>query len=530
MPVITLGEVLIVLGLLVWTIHSFLKVAGGPKGAKAFDNYIANFFTSILGIAVALLGNVENQLLPIVQAFTNSVQTLGPSMNATMKAPAAALADAILSTAAHSLEGKTNIKPSDWNAIAGDAMADAVGFGLGSFATSAAFEAAFPEKLNTLNSLGPMLATLSGFEEVSRAAIRPVLINGIAVPAGYDSNSKFRSHLPALGATLALWARRKITNAERDTLLAYNGMSPDWVAALQAGAYRPLQPRMLVNLLRDQPIDRATLVAMLEDAALSPANVQLLADKIIYNSDANVRNSLLSALITGYGKGVTSDQELNDALTQFNFSSEAKQYVTAHVLILRREVLAAEAEKTVVPLVANGNVSADEGLQQLEAAGVQPWYAELQITLATTRATIHAAKLEAAAERKLTLARQREATRAAVAEFEVGTLDAAALTAALLLAGLDPVLAASVVAVEEAKRAGRLRVVYGQLLSPADAKLLTEKVAAIEQQTKDQLITLGQAAAQLTGLNIDAPEIEALIARWAATLKKSPGAAVLLPP
>jgi len=227
---------------------------------------------------------------------------------------------------------------------------------------------------------------------------------------------------------------------------------------------------------------------------------------------------------------VISDQELSDALTQFNFAAEARQYVTAHVLILRREVLAAEAEKTVVPLVANGNISADEGLQQLEAAGVQPWYAELQITLATTRATIHAAKLEAAAERKAELARQRNLTRAAVAEYQSGAIDAAALTAALLVLGLDASLVASIVAVQTATRQGRLRLVYGQLLSPGDAKLLTEKVAAIAQQTKDQLITLDQAQAQLAALNVDQAEAEALVARWAATLKKSPGAAVLLTP
>ena len=375
-----------------------------------------------------------------------------------------------------------------------------------------------------------MIATAAGFEEITARALGPFLDAIIRNRAIQDANRNWPTRVPPGPQGLALFARRKISQAQADQLQGFAGLDPDWRPPMYEGAYRPLQPRVVVNAFLDQPIDRPTLLALLEDAALSPVNVQTMADAIIYKSIANVRNSYLSALIAGYGKGIIADQELSDALTQFNFSAEAKQYVTAHVLILRREVLATEAEKTVVPLVANGNITPDEGLQQLEAAGVQSWYAELQITLATTRATIHAAKLEAAAERKAELARQRNLTRAAVAEFQSGAIDEAALTAALIALGLDASLVASIVAVQTATRQGRLRLVYGQLLSPADAKLLTEKVAAIAQQTKDQLITLDQARAQLAALSVDQAEAEALVARWAATLKKSPGADVYQTP
>lgn len=375
-----------------------------------------------------------------------------------------------------------------------------------------------------------MIATSSGFDEITQRALGPFLNAIIHNRAYQDANQKWPTRVPPAPQGLALWARRKITNPERDLLLDYGGLDPTWRPGMEAGAFRPVQPRAIVNAFLDQPINRANLVAMLEDAALSPANVQLMADAIIYKSDANVRNSYLSALVTGYGKGVVSDQELADALTQFNFSQQAKQYVTSHVLILRREVLAAEAEKTIVPLVANGNITAQVGLQQLEAAGVQPWYAQLQVDLATTRATIHGIKLAAEAARHLAVAREREAQRAAVAQFEDGTINATGLSAALLLAGIDPLIAGMVVSVETAKQAGRMQVVFNQLLPPLQAKVLRETVAAIEQQTKDQLITLGQAATHLQALNLDQAEIDALVARWAATLKKSPGAAVYQTP
>jgi len=57
--------------------------------------------------------------------------------------------------------------------------------------------------------------------------------------------------------------------------------------------------------------------------------------------------------------------------------------------------LASEVEKQVIPLIANGNITADDGFQQLEAAGIQDWYANLVVTLATTKAEIHQAKIDA---------------------------------------------------------------------------------------------------------------------------------------
>ena len=491
----------------------------GDKNRKAVATWLANWTTAGVEAAIPILDVLDSTLQPIVTAFIGA-----------RKAPAADLAAAALKLATNSLEGKTNIKPADWNAIAGEAMADAFGFGLGSFATAAAFEAAFPEKLNTLNGLGPMLATLSGFDEVTKAAIRPVLVNGIAIPAGYDSNSKFRSRLPALGATLELWARRKITDADRDTLLAYNGMSPDWVAALDAGAYRAVQPRTLVQMFLDQPIDQAQLTAMLQDTAMSPANVQVLSDAITYKSISNVRNAYLSALISGYQKGVVGDDELNQAMTDFNFSPQAQQYVRAHVLILRREVVAAEAEKQVIPQIVAGIIPPETALQQLELAGVQPWYAELVTQLAGVRAEVAVTKKELKAEEKLAAKRQTALQRTALADFANGTLDAAGLGAALIAAGLDPVIAAAVVAEKTATQSGRLRLLYKQLLLPADAKLLTERIDAITAQLKEQLINYQQALAQIKALGVDDADANAIVARTAAAIAAASTVGTLINP
>lgn len=95
---------------------------------------------------------------------------------------------------------------------------------------------------------------------------------------------------------------------------------------------------------------------------------------------------------------------------------------------------------------------------------------------------------------------------------------------------MDPLLVASIVELQRITRFGRARYIYGQVLLPQAYRLLQERVAAIEQQLKKQLITLASAQQQLTQLGIDKPEVDAMSARWEATLLKTPGAAQLINP
>jgi len=108
-------------------------------------------------------------------------------------------------------------------------------------------------------------------------------------------------------------------------------------------------------------------------------------------------------------------------------------------------------------------------------------------------------------------------------------LTAAALTAALIAIGLDPQLAELATAVAVARQAGTLSHVYGQLLSPTAALVLRERVTAVEDQMKKQLITIDEARSGLNDLGIPVPNRDALLAAWAALIVKQPAHAVLLP-
>jgi hypothetical protein len=397
-------------------------------------------------------------------------------------------------------------------------MGRALELGMGAHMIAVLPELAYFTKQLGLNATAALLAEMAGFHEIMTQVHRPFMSAAIGRPAGYSFNRKYPSALPAFGNGLALFSRRKMLQTDAQHLLDSAGYNRAWQTALFAGAYRPISPRALATLTLDQPFDRAQMQEILEDNSMSPDHVQFMLTQLEFNSSKNVRQQYIAEAEAAYKAGVMGDQELAQILGDIGWSAAAIQLVKSKVLLQRRVTLASEVEKQIIPLVANGNITPDEGFQQLEAAGVQDWYANLIITLAQTKAEIHAAKLEAAAELKLELSRQRNLTKAAVAEFQRGMIDEAGLTTALSIIGLDPTLVASVVAVQDATRTGRLRLIFGQLLSPEDAKVLSDRVAAIEGQFKKQLITFDQATAQLAALNVDDFQRDALLARWAAAI------------
>ena len=375
-----------------------------------------------------------------------------------------------------------------------------------------------------------MIATAAGFDEIAERWMGPFLDAIIRNRAIQDANQKWPTRVPPGPQALALFARRKIPQAQADQLQGYAGLDPAWRPAMYLGAYRPVTPFVLASAFVDQPLDRNVILDILQDNAYSDSHANTMADAIVYKSIANVRNSYLSALISGYQKGVVGDAELDQALTDFNFSPRAKQYVTAHVLILRREVLAAETEKQIVPEIVNGLITPQAAQQQLELAGVQPWYAELIVGLAAVRAEIAVTKKEVKAEAKLLAKQQLAEQRTALAEFANGTIGAAALGATLIAAGLDPVVAAAVVAEKQATQIGRLKLLYGQLLTPSQAKLLNEQVGAIEKQLTERLITFEQALAQIKALGVDDHDANAIVAKTAAAIAAASTVGQLLSP
>jgi len=399
---------------------------------------------------------------------------------------------------------------------------------------SAHFLATLPElayftKSLGLNQTAAFVAELAGFREVLINTHRPFLVAKLGRPATYAYNREFPTTLPALQAAQTWYARRMVALPTSENLWASAGFAPAWYPALTASSYRPVSARAIATLLQDQPIDVAGLTRILQDNSYSDADVTFMLGAYEYASLKNVRNSYVSELVSAYQHGVVADAELTDSLADLGWSNDAINFVLQRCALARRVTLAQKVQEQVVPLVAQGSITPEEGSQQLEAAGIQPWYADLEITLATTKAEIHAAKLEAAAEAKAARETQRNLTRAAIANFQAGTIDAAGLTAALVALGLVPSLITSIVTVQTDLQTGKMKRVFGQLVNPNAARVLTERVAAVEAQLKAQLIPEAVAQAQLVALGLKNNDVNALIARWSAEKPKTLGPDVLVP-
>jgi len=375
-----------------------------------------------------------------------------------------------------------------------------------------------------------IIGGILGLEELREVQVGPLIRNGIGAVAELRARALYQQSLPGAGEAATWLARGIIADADADTLMAYNGFGSSVRPWMKTAAYRPVSPRALATALQDTPFPAAQLQAILEDNAMSPANVQFMLGVLQYQSTKNVRNAYVTELLTAHARGVVGEDELNTALQALGWSNDAIAFVQQRAALQRRVTLASKVEAQVIPLVATGGMTPDQGTAQLEAAGIQDWYTQLEITLATTKADVAALRKEAAAEAKLATSRTRAATSAAVNEYRGGTLDLAGFSAALLAAGVDPVIAASAAAVQQAQRTGRLKLIYGQLLLPPDAKALEDRVNAIGAQVTSKLITADDALAQLTLLGVDENERNAKVAQWAASIKASIGPVILLSP
>src|SRR5208282_2440415 len=137
-----------------------------------------------------LLKELGPDLAAIVTAFTEAVSTTGPSLVKTVAAPLGAFAASSIGTVIGNLEGITESTAANCVEQAGQAISDAFALGMSSAAVSASFEALFPERLNTLNGIGPMLASMAGFADVSAAIREPLFRAAFGKSAEYKFNAQ----------------------------------------------------------------------------------------------------------------------------------------------------------------------------------------------------------------------------------------------------------------------------------------------------------------------------------------------------
>jgi len=500
-----------------------------PSGRNAWAWFFNNVIAAALGQAKPLLAELAPSLASIVAAFADAFSTTGPSLASTVAAPAAAFAAKNFATAAANLTAAGESTADNALDQAGKAISDAFGLGMSSAAVTAAFEALFPERLNTLNGIGPMLAQMAGFADISAAIRDPLYRAAFGKSAEYHFNSIFTPNLPD-AHTAAQWlARGIIGTAEFNILYVASGLKEVYSPNITEAAYRPLQPRMFAALLADENFPTDVVNHALTFAGIRPEDKAFLLAALQNNSTKAVRQQYLSALERSVELGTDTPAALAQAMASMNYSDDAQSWVQLTVAERKLEQLAELYRKSITEAYMTGQITDAQYVPSLEAVGIDAADAEAHYAVDSIRKTgkviLAATRATAALERRQASA----AMRAAIATYRAGAYDAAELEAALIAAGIDPIIATYAVEVQAAHRLGPMVYIFGQELTRNAALVLREQVTALGRQTTAQLVTPAQALTALAGYGVPDANAKALVANWAATTTTPARVGVLLP-
>jgi hypothetical protein len=486
-----------------------------------------------IGLAVEsttdILEGGLDALGPIAAAFLAAWQTNGGSLAGAIETPIAAAAAAAFNTSSSNLLNQGTSEPTNAIARAAAAFSEAFGFGISSAAVTALFEMLVPEKLNVLNGIGPMLASMAGFEEISANVRDPLYRNAFGRSLEYYFRSQFKPDLPDESDAVLWHARGLLSDTQLETIFGYSGLKAEYEPAFVASAYRAVQPFLLARAAENGSITPAQLNTLLTFAGYRPGDIEILNQVFAAMALLPYQQQYLVAAVRAAELGTITPAELGDDMTEIGLNQDQQAIVQLTVATRKLEQLAELYRKSISEAYAYGTLTDAQYVPALEAIGIASADAQAHYAVDSTKKLGKAALAAQRAALKLANQRNKSAENAAIAGFRNGTLDAAELAAALELAGMDPLVAGYVVAIQSAKLAGNLTFVYGVTLPRDKAVLLRQKVGALGNQVKAQLVTPADALTELAALNIPDANAKALVAGWAATHTSSSDVGVKLP-
>jgi hypothetical protein len=511
--IVKIGALVTVIGAAIEIIFDY------PRGAQRVGNALGNLVHGALTISQPLITALSPSLQGIVKAFVSEFQTTGPGLADSVAEPVGSFAAANFNSTVAAMSGVTESTADNAIDQAAAAIKDAFGKGLSATAVAASFEAMFPERLNTLNGIAPLLGEMAGFADVSSAIREPLYRAAFGRSAEYKFAAQFEPNLPDVGHATEWLARRIIGQAEFDGLFEPTGIKGEYQVNYEAAAYRPISPRLLTNLLIDQPFDATKVQAMLEDAGISPANIGVLLPAYEFNSVKALRQAYVASLEKSFELGSITEDELRADLASVGYSATAQNLVILRVAQQRLDALLSLYRRETSVLYKTNQLTDANYLATLEAGGLDPTLAEGYFGLDS--AAVHGKELAAAARAAAKLEGQQIKLALATTKsaFLAGSIDAIAMGLAVTASGLDLNLVPLTIALFVAEASARRQDVYGLLLPRNKAILVREQVASIKEQFVRKLVDAAYVTAQLTNLNIPASNQEALLSAWTAQIK-----------
>ena len=355
-------------------------------------------------------------------------------------------------------------------------------------------------------------SALVGLEELKDVLIGSLFRNGIVKVTDMQTRALFRQEMPST-ERMYQWAAAGWFSADRAAALApYNGTPAELIPAIQNASYTNMPARLLQRLFDSPTFSQSDLQRILVEHGMRPQDITDYMNALPYLSTQPQRTQLVATYEKAYIAGLLSDGDLINAIDNAQQNTDYLSLIDTRcqteLLIETSKAL----ESSYTNLLHAGSFDIPTYQSALEGIGLQPNKVNNLIAVGENWQTATAQRQATAAEKRLQTATTAEERKAALKNYAAGNINAAGLAAALLLTGLTPVQAAAWVDVATLQQGGSLRLVYGQLLLPAQATLLRGQVSAIVDQRKKNLITDDVMLAQLTQLNIPSNWQNALLA------------------
>ena len=371
-----------------------------------------------------------------------------------------------------------------------------------------------------------MLREISGLDEVREVKVGAYLRNGPIRVAELNAKAMYRQEIPGAGAAASLYARGLITELQLEALLTWNGIPAEYVPATRNNAFSGLNARQLLRLVETNLFSQAEIADELNFAGMRPisqARMQLAAPYLATNGE---RSSLRTALESAYVAGLLNDAELVQRVLDAETNTDLGNLVLARSQLMKQIAYAKNLETGYSKEFQIGLVN--EAMYRANLAGLGLQQDKIDNIVAEAELVLNATmqRQKAAAERatqRQTIAAER---RTALQSYRDGILPAPALAAALLLTDMTPVQAAAWTALADLQKSGNARWVYGLQLQPQQATILKQRVTALMDQAKKQLITPAALAQSLKDLGLPQVWINAQRAQAEALQVKTPAGAL----
>lgn len=379
-----------------------------------------------------------------------------------------------------------------------------------------------------LTKLLETLTGLLGLEEMRDVQIGPLIQYGPARVAQYKAKNLYRQELPGIGALSALHARGLIDMKTYQDYQGFTGVPWRLVNAEREAGYTGLPPFILLRLASTGLFTQRDLVDELTFRGVRPESQHRILLAAPYIETAKEREALRGTLEKGYAQGFFADADFTTRIEQIEQITDKSTLIMDKVRLERAFAGAKDLENAYETEFLAGITDVPQYQSKLAGLGLQPDYVAYLMAKAEAHANARLMRQAAAAERALAKATAAEERRAAMTQYQAGTIDEPRLAGLLIGTGLTPLQAAAWIAQAQGQRAGKLRFQFGLRLSPAEATLLRQKVADLTRQRELQMLTDGQYVAGLTALKIPQTWLNALRAGANAALK--PKTAAILTP